>query len=401
MIPHMWKRLRRAPLPALGVFLFGAILAAALCWLNASYEQELRHYDEVYRTIPVEVTVTNLTGNKRDDLDAPSWVYEVFTGRGWYPNDLGGYLTNLKLKGSRTSTSGLVLTGITSPELDKSLLEENGGRITWLDGYDESILAQNDQFVCLISDKLEQTLLAQVDGGQPLTLTLDFEAQDTWQGQIYRYSCDLTVIGVYSNGSSGSAVYAPWNIVEKVYGALRAELSVDMLSGTLIDNTRLEELREDAANWFVEPTPTGVKVEWDYFLNVDYYPYALDIDDSLLVKAAATLENSIFINRICTLLVFVLSAGAGFFVGFLMVRQRKREIALMRTLGARNGSVYLSFTLEQMLYVVLGAFLGGAWFGWKPIGRLLIFVGIYFVGLTAALLVFLRQNLLTALKEDE
>lgn len=401
MIPHMWKRLRRAPLPALGVFLFGAILAAALCWLNASYEQELRHYDEVYRTIPVEVTVTNLTGNKRDDLDAPSWVYEVFTGRGWYPNDLGGYLTNLKLKGSRTSTSGLVLTGITSPELDKSLLEENGGRITWLDGYDESILAQNDQFVCLISDKLEQTLLAQVDGGQPLTLTLDFEAQDTWQGQIYRYSCDLTVIGVYSNGSSGSAVYAPWNIVEKVYGALRAELSVDMLSGTLIDNTRLEELREDAANWFVEPTPTGVKVEWDYFLNVDYYPYALDIDDSLLVKAAATLENSIFINRICTLLVFVLSAGAGFFVGFLMVRQRKREIALMRTLGARNGSVYLSFTLEQMLCVVLGAFLGGAWFDWEPIGRLLIFVGIYFVGLTAALLVFLRQNLLTALKEDE
>ena len=100
-------------------------------------------------------------------------------------------------------------------------------------------------------------------------------------------------------------------------------------------------------------------------------------------------------------MAFALSAGAGFFVGFLMIRQRKREIALMRTLGTRNGAVYLGFALEQILCVVVGAALGGAPFGWHPVERLLIFIGIYFIGLTAALLVFLHQNLLSTLKEGE
>lgn len=101
------------------------------------------------------------------------------------------------------------------------------------------------------------------------------------------------------------------------------------------------------------------------------------------------------------MIVLCLSAAAGFLIGFLMVRNRKKEIVLMRTMGTPNQSICFGFTLEQMLCVVLGIVLGGSYNGWHPADRLGILAVIYFVGLTAALQIFLHKNLLTTIKEDE
>ena len=54
-----------------------------------------------------------------------------------------------------------------------------------------------------------------------------------------------------------------------------------------------------------------------------------------------------------------------------------------------------------MLCVILGAALGGGYFMWQPAARLGLFITVYFVGLTAALLIFLHNNLLSTMKEDE
>ena len=48
-----------------------------------------------------------------------------------------------------------------------------------------------------------------------------------------------------------------------------------------------------------------------------------------------------------------------------------------------------------------GILLGGAAFLWQPLQRLMLFGGIYFVGLSIALVIFLCKNLLTTIKEDE
>lgn len=403
MIFHTWKRLRRAPLPALAVLLFSAVLAAALCFLQAENEAEQRSYEETCRTIPVTLTVCNLSGTQVSDLAAPGWVADLFSDSGKMGLGLTEYVTDLRIKSTCAIDNGTevgadFLVGVTSTQAEKRLLPENGGSVTWYSGYDDSVLS-GDELVCLAPEGLTEDWDEDTPG-QQLKLWFYHKGRDEHgQEKEWEYECFLTVAGTYRSGD-GSALYCPYAVAELVCQKVSRDRVIDCVSATLSDNQRLAELENAADDWFAEPNATGARTPWN-FADYEYYPYALDIDYSLLVKAAATLENSIFINRICTLLVFVLSAGAGFFVGFLMVRQRKREIALMRTLGARNGSVYLSFALEQMLCVVLGAFLGGAWFGWKPIGRLLIFAAIYFIGLTAALLVFLRQNLLTALKEDE
>ena len=172
--------------------------------------------------------------------------------------------------------------------------------------------------------------------------------------------------------------------------------------GTLKNNDDLESLRTESKKWFAEPNPLGEKTPYEgNELYYDYYPFALNINDELLQRATTTLQTSITTNRICTVIVLCLSAAAGFLIGFLMVRNRKKEIALMRTMGTPNRSIYWGFTLEQMLCVILGIVLGGSYNGWHPADRLGILAAIYFVGLTVALQIFLHKNLLTTIKEDE
>jgi len=99
--------------------------------------------------------------------------------------------------------------------------------------------------------------------------------------------------------------------------------------------------------------------------------------------------------------VFILTAGAGFLTGFLIIRSRKRDIALMRTVGGSNVGVYFCFFLEQMACIILGIIFGGAYNLWQPIDKLLIFALIYIAGLSLALVILLNKNLLTTVKEDE
>ena len=127
----------------------------------------------------------------------------------------------------------------------------------------------------------------------------------------------------------------------------------------------------------------------------------MDIHDYLLTQAKTNLENSMTVTRVGTTLVLALSAGAGAFVGFLIIRDRKREIILMRIVGTRDGGIFSSFALEQLLCVVLGVILGGAAFLWRPFEGLILFVVIYALGLTLALVIFLRKNLMATIKKDE
>ncbi len=175
---------------------------------------------------------------------------------------------------------------------------------------------------------------------------------------------------------------------------------VQAIRGTLGSNDDLEELRSESRRWFAEPNPLGEQTPWGEY-GYKYYPFALDINDDLLQRASSTLQSSIHINRICAVLVLCLSAAAGLLIGFLMVRNRKREIALMRTMGTPGSSIFFGFALEQMLCFGLGIAFGGAYNGWQPAAKLAILAGAFFAGLTVALLIFLRKNLMTTIKEDD
>ena len=401
MILRAWKRIRQSPIPALAVLLFASILSLALCGLAAASKQELEDYQYIYRTTPVTFTVTNLTGTQADNLDLPAWVADVFVGDVLLPSSLRGYMKEVRINseyrmnpaqetlfadGVAVDTANISICGITSED------QLIGNGITWKYAPQDGIFLSAER-VCIVPETMAPNV--------PGTLSFLFIYKDiglNGQEITRRYELDLQVLGTHQ--ANTQTIYCPYSVMKGIAASLDRKTEVDSITAILADNAQLDQAREDARYWFPEPDLSGTRIPWK-FGSYTYYPYALRIDDSQLRSLEETLEISLTINRICTTLVFILSAGAGFFVGFLMVRFRKRDVTLMRTMGTPNPSIYLGFVLEQMLCVLLGTLLGGFYFLFQPVVRLAAFIGIYFVGLSIALLIFLNSNLLTTIKEDE
>lgn len=390
MLSYLIKRNLRRPLSGLLVILFGLIMTLSLCALQTANEAAQARYDQMYDSIPVEVSVTNLSGTRSDNLEIPGWVMGLFDGEGVFTLDLADFVTDLQVKLRLPITEGPAhtLIGISSLEIASELSQEQNGSVIWRDGYDESILQSGDM-VCIVPESLSER--------NKIRLVFQHKLDS---GEFREYECGLTVVGTYVSDKGEGMLFCPLEVTEIIHQKLGQDRQIDAIRGRLKNNRDLAAFEKQAGYWFASPNPTGAKTPWN-FGGYAYYPYALDVDDSLLKAAALSLENSLFINGVCTWLILVISAGAGFFISFLMIRQRKREIALMRTLGTGTGSILAGILVEQTALLLVGAVLGGVWFGWNPKERIGLFCGVYFAGLISALAVFLKNNLLRAIKEDE
>ena len=384
---YVWKHIFRKPLAALAVLCFGAVITLSLCGLQKAQAEALVQYQEVFRNVKVDCRVTNLTGSQSENLHIFPALYSQFLDSG---TPLGALVENVQIKATTDITwngETYTLVGLNTTQADRNLLPENGCTIFWNEGYGEGIFS-GDEAVCLVSVELEKELKKAELDAFPLHLEAGIP-------QFQDYDGELALAGTYQ-GSNNRCIYCPWDTYVAMAKAVGCGEEANALSATLRDNNRLSQLREEASRYLAQPDPNaaGLDMVGEYYL-------ALDINDYQLTQAKTNLENSMTVIRIGTALVLALSAGAGAFVGFLIIRNRKREIVLMRIVGTRDGRIFGSFALEQLLCVVLGVVLGGAAFLWQPLGQLLLFVVIYALGLTLALLVFLRKNLMATMKEDE
>lgn len=402
MTNYIMKRCLRAPGSPLVVLLFAVILSVSLCGLQALNEQEERHYQQVRDTLPITLTVTNLTGVRSTNLDIPRWAVNVFEDDYSIVDSLKPFVKDSRcrthLEAAGVAVNGEVLqditvVGLTDFRADPQFQSDADTPVTWFSGYEASAL-RTDALICVVPEAWVS------DGAAPKEIVITFRHTEPFPEPPVTKTRELTLLVVGTHRANSSQVFLPYRVVCDTYSIIGKALSVDSISAVLKKNSYLEQARETSKTWFVEPNLKGEKTVWGAYGNM-YYPFALKIDDSQITSAAETMENSIRTNQICTVLVFVLAMGAGFFIGFLMIRNRRREIALMRTLGNSGIGIYGGFILEQMLCVALGIAIGGAFFLWHPAERLLLFGGIYFVSLTVALLIFLNSNLLSAIKEDE
>ena len=401
MLSRMIRHIRREPLPALAVFLFAAILAGALCFLRQTQLKEQTDYEKAYASVPVYISVTDLDGTSPDKTIV-GWAANLFYEWSNLEPSFSEYIKDVVLKmqypakeekenDNKIKSLGryVYVIGVSSLYLAPELTEDYGGSITWLDGYDESVLASKE-WVCLVpegfTDKSE--------------LLMEFTYKDPVTEKKFTTEENLAIVGYTTSRESAEYIYCPYNTLAKILSKIHAPYNLIGIGATMNDNNRLDELQVVADYWFARPNQTGKETPWGHY-GYEYYPYALRIDDGLLKSLDATMKQSMTINRLSALAIFCVTAGAGFLIGFLIIRARKREINLMRTLGSSTRAIYGELAGEQMLCVAVGTVLGGSYALWRPVGQLGLFVGIYFLGLSAALLIFLRLNLLTTMKEDE
>lgn len=403
----MFKRIvrnnLRRPLYSLAVLLFAVVMTVVLCYLHKAGEDELRSYEQTYASVPVTFRVTDLDGSKPDNI--VGWIADLFTGRGMQPDFtpfVGQLHTRVSYTGSYTyittdenglsmeMSGGVEVAGIGSFYVAEELTEDWGGEVHWYEGFDESMLSK-DKPICLVPESYKD--LEEVELSFSYTYAVGLQtATKTTQKTV-------TVAGYYID-KGNSRFYCPYPVMQQIYAELGASKDLEEVCAVLNDNNSLPQLRELAAQWFAEPNPSGEKTEWGRF-SYEYYLYALDIDDYMLRSLESNMKSSMQLNQLASLAVFILSAGAGFLTGFLVIRSKKREIALMRTMGASHVSIFAELALEQMLCVTAGILLGGALFLWRPLQKLALFGGIYGIGLSVALVIFLCKNLLTTIKEDE
>lgn len=393
---YILKCFRRRPLLAVAVILFSAIIAFALCGLHNANVKAQAHFDEIYHTIEVRCTITNLSGTRSDGLDIYPTSIHRFTGTGTTdPKDtknVADLVKDVQIKGSRQfiwNDEKYTLVGITSPQIAPSLQPENGCTVFYYEGADESFF-RFDGMQCIIPEAMLKKLqkLELPEDALDIHIDVSRRTETPFDGQ-------LQIVGTYRNQDE-KIIYCSWATYRGIIRSMSGRVLADAMFATLVNNDDVDLLRQETRRWFATPDPANAGKQ-----TIGNFYLGLDINDSQLRQAEETLETSLTINRAAAILVFVLSAGAGAFVGFLMIRSRKRDIALMRTMGTSNARIGFSFAIEQMICVALGAIVGGAGFFWTPIRWLALFAGIYCVGLTVALLIFLRNNLLTTIKEDE
>lgn len=410
MIKKIVRRIKRQPLPCIAVCLLAAVLSVSLCHLQHSLEEERLSFEQTCNSIPVHFKITELDGSKFEGKNGiAKWAMNEFLLKDGDFNKLSRELfIRVDYKGvipeeGKEAVPATPFSGITSIGAAEELSPSRGSKVRWYDGYDESIFATN-HLVCLVPEGFE--------GGDEIEVTFTGkEKQDlviegdkvTVSFRYVKHTVTLTVVGRYTD-EGNETVYCPYKTMVSLLDMIEIakETCVSYLGATLTNSLDIEKLREVRAKWFAEPNPTGEQTPWEgEEAYSKYYLYALDIEDSLLRTLESNMKNSIFLNKFASVIVFILSAGAGFLTGFLIIRSRKREITLMRTVGESNREVYLNFALEQMACALVGIAFGGAYNMWNPIGQLLIFAVVYYVGLSVALAIFLSKNLLATIKEDE
>lgn len=400
MIMKLFRRFLREPLPALAVVMLGAILAIVLCHLEQAQQEELISFEKTYASVPVHFEITDFDGGQVDANDGiQGWVVDLFYPEGRMTPDFCRFTTDRQLRMEFTAILGELpeeenipmdlrqLIGITSTRVARELTPEYGGDIAWYEGFDESIL-QTEEWV----------LVVPADYAGEEELLLSFQHIDE-QKRVHNFSQTFRVVGRHSD-QGNMAFYCSYQVMEKVYREVTAERVVQCFAATLTDNALLEEFRETAAHWFAQPNPLGEPTYWGRY-GFENYLYALDIKDELLETLEENLQTSMAVNRLAALAVLILSAATGFLTGFLMIRARKREISLMRTLGCSGFGVYLEFALEQLLCIALGALSASAVYRWLALDKAGLLIVFYVMGLSLALLIFMRNNLLANLKEDE
>lgn len=383
MLRYIFRQFVRRPLIPLALLLFSGCVASVLCGLHASSQQAQAHYDSIYDTIEVRCRVTTMTGSRSDNLRMSMNDVKFFTDQyGAASAHIADMVTDVQIKGQQAldgDLRGYTLYGMTSVELASALHSDNGGHISWCDGFDAHMLAGSEDF-CIIPDLLTDRVQ---EGAITLPILMGYTDEP--------HELTLPVGGVYQ-GRDIRGVYCPFGVLAELWRSTREPVgSIMAINARVLDNHRIDQLAARAAAHYPPPDPRNVSSSQSY---------ALYIDDALLVRAEQTLQSSLLMSRITSVLVVMLTACAGFLLGFLIVRQRGREIVLMRTMGTPTSTIYAGFAFEQMLCVILGALVGGAYFLWLPAERLALFAGIYFIGLTIALLIFLRRNLMITIPEE-
>lgn len=312
--------------------------------------------------------------------------------------------------------------------------------VNFLEGYDESILTvptgSEEIYYCITSsDLMENYDIVLGDTIRVSPFTTD-SRKPSYGDPLDFY--DLLVVGSYEQQSSVETIYVPlplmfdtsliWDVGQRTDEEvipISEEVQISEYTETQIfdeNSVPTEAQKESLLDTVFYSSTFNVRDSRqlselkDYLIDYGYsqvnnigkYRTFIVIDDAIFNNAVAGLKQQIRYTNTLYPFLYVLVGVIAFVVSYLLVVNRRMELAILRGLGATSLTTFLSFFMEQSFLCLLGVGIGVT--GWILLRGSLIpqhlwlalgFVGCYFIGSGLSIAIMNKRNLLMILSDKD
>ena len=400
VLAYAVKRMRRSALSCLALLFVSLAFALSLCELGYSLAGRNDALSALYRDMEVDCVISDLTGTKTDGLEISTSYIEVFATDMY--NNLDEHARDLRLKrtarylldaseddvellkGDYRQSPNLIM-GISRVEAAPALSPELGVEISYDEGYDETLF-QGDEMVCVVPEDMAP------ENGK-LKITMVDHIMNEEYGVL---EAELTVAGTYKGGKT---IYCPWEAMRELVTRAGGAAYTESMGFIAADNNRLDELKQKASKYFTNPSLTAGETK---------YSYALTVNDETLEEAAAAARREIRLLELMIPILLGLSTGIGFAAGYLFIRNRKPEFAVMRSMGTGHLAIFAAAFTEQLLLGVMGAAAGtGLYILIRGTGvmpdyvSLAVYLGCYALGSGLAVARVVSVNVMSVMRLNE
>lgn len=351
---YIAKHICRSYIKCLSVACICMSFVILLCGLRNLIRRQEAELDKIYRTMPIHVEVSDIKG-KRDNLFIRDYYIDFFASEKY---ELAAYLKDICLKRTLiitefednkqlTENEGLdfYLAGITNIKAEEILLAEYDEGIGSEEEFTSEVLLKTSDY-CIINETLLQQLGKKP--GDTITLTVRSLQNEFNRVDIKDVKTKLIIAGVMEGGDFNK-IYCSWNKAS-LLGSESDQTGTwytESMSATIRDNKLLNEFKEKAKKYFEYVDITATKAK-----------YALTIYDSIFTKTVFQIQRNIqFLKAIFPVFLFI-SFGIGLLTSFMITRNRKQELAIMRSMGIGKLKLMALVIIEHCIICLLGIICG-------------------------------------------
>lgn len=253
-------------------------------------------------------------------------------------------------------------------------------KLEFLTGYDESVF-RTDQRVCAVSeDKLE---FLGLEPGDELVFRAPFTSVDYTTTELV---FSAKIVASYISSSADNFAYLPMGIISSTILKSPSYSAEQIAKNSVASDELLSGgFNPDPSGAFPESLhiPEGFVFKYDFFsftlkdaskldefkafakeagygsISRDNESYgemrlSLVIDDARLTASVNNIQRHIDYMTILNIVLYVLSAIISFVLAYLMTKSRRKDLAMMRSMGAGYLKTFNTFFLEQALLFLLG-----------------------------------------------
>lgn len=354
------------------------------------------------RELPVTARIMNGNGSMENGLYIPDDLIISIESTGFVKDPL--YTTRMAaVYPTGDLSDGEDIAMILCANHDRAIPDFDDRQIILEDGADMDFLHGNDP-VCLAGENFLARNNLSV--GDTINIRL-YKRQYDQYGYSYDYEwlsdCSLRIIGSISAVRSDFDfsridILCSLGWARERYNLAGSDFHLDSASFTVSDPLRLNEFKAEMRKYLQGVNPQG---------NSSSRGGSLSVSDEIFILSAGRVKDTLRILNTFAPIMFVIIALVGYTAAYLLIQDRRLDIAIMRSLGNSPMACIATMIIEYAILGFIGCLFGNAcaapWTGLNinSLSYSMLFFASLMIGIATAALRISRFNTMTGLIKNE